>query len=58
MTILDYFIIAVVAALFVLALIAYKKKSRYACGQDGSCCGNCSGCCHKYDAVSNNHLQK
>ena len=48
MTILDCSIIAVVAALFVLALIAYKKKPRCACGQDGGCCGNCAGCCRKY----------
>lgn len=58
MTILDYSIIVVVAALFVLALIAYKKKPRCACGQDGGCCGNCTGCCCKYDAVSDNYLRK
>ena len=58
MTILDFSIIAVVAALFVLALIAYKKKPRCACGQDGGCCGNCAGCCRKYDAVSDNYLRK
>ena len=44
MTILDYIIIAAVAALFVLAIIAYKKKPHCACRQGGGCSGNCAGC--------------
>ena len=58
MTILDCAIVAVVAALFVLALIAYKKKPRCTCGQVGGCCGNCARCCRKYDTISDNYLRK
>lgn len=44
MTIIDYVIIAVVTALFALAMIAYRKKPHCSCGQNAECCGNCAGC--------------
>ena len=44
MSAIDYIIIASVAALFVLAIIAYKKKPHCSSG-----CGNCSGCCRGCD---------
>ena len=46
MTLLDYLIIAVVAALFILALIVYRKKPRCSCGCSGGCSGNCAVCGH------------
>lgn len=44
MALRDCFIIAVVAALFVIAIIVYRKKPRCACGKDSGCNGNCAGC--------------
>ena len=44
MSLPDYIIIAIVAALFVLALIVYKKKPHCSCGCGGGCGGNCAEC--------------
>ena len=44
MMVLDYIIIAVVAALFILAFSIYRKKPHCSCGSSGGCSGNCSAC--------------
>ena len=43
---LDWIIIVIVAALLVLALVAYNKKGSCSCGSS-NCSGNCAGCQYK-----------
>ncbi len=43
MSILDWLIIAAVAALIVIAIRVWAKSGSCSCSS-GSCCGNCSAC--------------
>lgn len=40
---IDYLLIAVIAAAFVGAVL-YRRRHRGCCGSGGGCCGNCAGC--------------
>jgi len=44
MTALDYVIIVLVAALFLFALLVYRKKAHCSCGKSGGCSGCCAAC--------------
>ncbi len=51
MSVLDWLILAAVAALIVIAVRAWKKSGSCSCSS-GSCTGNCSACgrnCRKED---------
>ncbi len=43
MSVLDWLILAAVAALIVLAIRVWHKSGSRGCSS-GSCCGNCSAC--------------
>ncbi len=43
MSVLDWLILAAVAALIVLAIRVWHKSGSCSCSS-GSCCGNCSAC--------------
>ena len=43
MSVLDWLILAAVAALIVLAIRVWHKSGNCSCSS-GSCCGNCSAC--------------
>lgn len=44
MSILDYVLVSVVAILFVLAFVVYRKKPHCSGGKTSGCSGNCAKC--------------
>ncbi|MCR4606702.1 MAG: hypothetical protein K5771_03140 [Oscillospiraceae bacterium] len=44
MRIIDWLILAGVAALIVIAVRVWIKSGSCSCSSGGSCCGNCSAC--------------
>ena len=54
MSILDWLILAAVAALIVIAVRVWRRSGSCSCSSGGSCCGSCSACSMNFSKKQKN----